>query len=239
MTVRSIRQPWPHVSTRSGTGAPAILEAVSREKKTSSRLGRPPATDSADTRRTILDVARAAFADRGFEVTTNREIATEAGITPAALYHYFPSKLDLFVAVHHDTRERVLARFNDAIDDVLGFVPRLEAILDESHRMNTEDPSLARFLGAVRVDVARHPEFEMALQVDQAALDAFFRSIVDHGVDTGEIDRTRRALVLSFVATTLTGLTTGQSASDRQHALAVEAIKAAVRGDLVARLPQT
>lgn len=210
---------------------------MSRAKKSTSRLGRPPATDSADTRRTILDVARAAFADRGFEVTTNREIATEAGITPAALYHYFPSKLDLFVAVHHDTQERVLARFNEAIGDVSGFVTRFEAILDESHRMNNEDPSLARFLGSVRVDVARHPEFEMAVQVDQAAMDAFFRSIVDHGVETGDVDRSRRALVLSFVATTLTGLTTGQSASDRQHALAVEAIKAAVRGDLVARLP--
>lgn len=211
---------------------------MTRGKKSSSRLGRPPATDSADTRRTILAVARAAFADRGFEVTTNREIASLAGVTPAALYHYFPSKLDLFVAVHHDTQERVLDRFHGAVDGVSGFVPRLEAILDEAHRMNTDDPSFARFLGAVRVDLARHPELDAPLEVDQAAMDAFFRSLVDDGVANGEVDRSRRAQVLSFVATALTGLTTGQSASDRQHALAVDAIKAAVRGDLIARLPQ-
>ena len=55
---------------------------------------------------------------------------------------------------------------------------------------------------------------------------------------SSDLDVGRRAFVLSFVGTILTGLTTGQSASDRQHALAVEAIKAAVRGDLVVRLPQ-
>ena len=53
----------------------------------------------AETRRRILDVARQSFAELGYGGTTNRHIATKAGITTGALYHYFDSKLDLYLAV--------------------------------------------------------------------------------------------------------------------------------------------
>ena len=63
------------------------------------RLGRPSQGDAAETRQRILDEARRAFTTRGYDNTTNREIADGAGITAAAIYHYFPSKVDLYVAV--------------------------------------------------------------------------------------------------------------------------------------------
>ena len=40
------------------------------------RLGRPPDTDSADTRRRILDIARLAFAQRGYGAATNRNLGS-------------------------------------------------------------------------------------------------------------------------------------------------------------------
>ena len=54
-------------------------------KASERRLGRPPDTDSVETRNRILRIARETFAVLGFEMTTNREIATRAGVTPAAL----------------------------------------------------------------------------------------------------------------------------------------------------------
>jgi AcrR family transcriptional regulator len=60
------------------------------------RTGRRPG--SVDTRGRILVAAREAFADRGFEGTTVREVATRAGVDAALVHHYFGSKQRLFVA---------------------------------------------------------------------------------------------------------------------------------------------
>jgi AcrR family transcriptional regulator len=59
------------------------------------RTGRRPGTP--DTREAILTVARRGFASRGFEATSLRAIATEAGVDPALIIHYFGSKSGLFV----------------------------------------------------------------------------------------------------------------------------------------------
>jgi AcrR family transcriptional regulator len=53
---------------------------------------------SAATRRTILEAARRAFASRGYERTTIRAVAAEAGIDASMVMRYFGSKAGLFAA---------------------------------------------------------------------------------------------------------------------------------------------
>jgi AcrR family transcriptional regulator len=60
------------------------------------RRGRRPGAP--DTRATILDAARAAFAEKGFAGTTIRAVAGAAGVDAALVHHYFGSKDDLFLA---------------------------------------------------------------------------------------------------------------------------------------------
>jgi len=79
-------------------------------------LGRPKDTDSAETRQRILEVARGAFASGGYDSSTNRDLAAEVGIAAGALYYYYPSKLDLYLAVHEDVQRRVYGRFNEAAE---------------------------------------------------------------------------------------------------------------------------
>jgi AcrR family transcriptional regulator len=50
------------------------------------------------TRHTILEVARAEFAERGFDKATVRQIASRAGVDPAMIAHHFGSKQQLFLA---------------------------------------------------------------------------------------------------------------------------------------------
>ncbi len=61
------------------------------------RTGRRPG-DPALTRQAILDAARGAFADHGYESTSIRRVASDAGVDPALVHHYFGSKEDLFLA---------------------------------------------------------------------------------------------------------------------------------------------
>ena len=60
------------------------------------RAGRRPG--SPDTRAAVLDAAKSSFADKGFDRTTIRGIATAAGVDAALIHHYFGSKDDLFLA---------------------------------------------------------------------------------------------------------------------------------------------
>lgn len=60
------------------------------------RSGRRPGNQ--DTRQSILEAARAMFAERGFDQASIRAIATEAKVDPALVHHYFGTKDKLFLA---------------------------------------------------------------------------------------------------------------------------------------------
>lgn len=203
------------------------------------RLGRPPATDSGDTKRRILDIAREMFSVHGYEVATNRDIATAAGITSGALYHYFGSKLDLYLAVHEDVQAGVYESFSNATMNLETFTEMFLAVLEVAHDMNENDPSVARFIGAVRVDSQRHPEMAVALSPRSEQREVFFTRLIDVGVKTGEIDEQQRSFALAFLLTILVGLTDAVSGDNAQHKQAIEAIKMVMTGDLLrSRLPQ-
>src|SRR5919204_863212 len=63
---------------------------------TPQRRGRRPGAP--DTRATILEAARASFAESGFAGTTIRRVASAAGVDAALVHHYFGTKDDLFLA---------------------------------------------------------------------------------------------------------------------------------------------
>lgn len=198
------------------------------------RIGRPPATDSAETRQRILDRARIAFATEGFDAATNRSLAEDVGVTAGALYHYFGSKLDLYLAVDADVQRRVYGRINEAVDAADGFFAKFEAVLDVSRQLNAEDPSLASFLGARRTDIRRHPEIRAGVFGEGARERDFFARIVAAGVDDGEILDEHSVFVTEFVLTLLIGLTDGESYNEIVHARAITAIKMVMRGEIFA-----
>ena len=206
---------------------------MARTRTPARRLGRPPATDSLETRQRILDVARAEFAVHGYEVTTNRQIAARVGITTAALYHYFPSKSDLYVAVLAEAEDAVVTRFRSAVEGVENLAEQLSVVLDESHTMNSEDPSLAQLLATFRIDVRRHPEIRAAVEGREQPVATFFTALVDEAVRSGEIESADRRPVLALIAILLVGLSDAMSEDLRAHRLGVDAAKALLVGGLI------
>jgi AcrR family transcriptional regulator len=59
------------------------------------RTGRRPGNPA--TREAILSASRAAFAERGYDAASIRQIATGAGVDPALVHHYFGTKEQLFL----------------------------------------------------------------------------------------------------------------------------------------------
>ncbi len=88
-----------------------------------------PVTDSPDLRERLLDAALACFVRQGIAATSLRDIAAEAGVTPALLHYYFGDKPQLQEVVVQERampafqilRERML-QAGDVADMVAGFV---------------------------------------------------------------------------------------------------------------------
>lgn len=77
----------------------------------------------------ILEAARTAFAQRGFEATTMRDIADTAGIKASNLYRYFDSKDSIMQRILGDFSDRLLAAYRDVISAGSSTVETLDAIL--------------------------------------------------------------------------------------------------------------
>lgn len=122
------------------------------------KLGRPADTDSTDTRERIITCACIKFAYEGFEGTTNKDIAAAAGISSAALYHYFPSKSDLYVAVC----EYISGVFTEVFQRAKESDPRLESrltmLLAENGKIGRTTPSIVGFITGISAVVKKHPE---------------------------------------------------------------------------------
>lgn len=175
-------------------------------------------------------MARQCFAELGYEATTNRTVANEAGITTGAMYHYFDSKLGIYTAVLDDVQERVYHRFGTAERSADTFVEKLRAVFEVAHQLNRSDASLAQFLGASRIDRRRIPELTAALGAGDIQRDGFFEAIVDHGISTGEIRKADRAAMLSYIRAFSIGLTDGLSNDHREHRQALDGFMLVLEG---------
>jgi len=79
------------------------------------------------SREKILATSQRLFARRGFEGVSIRDIAEAVGMTTASLYYHFPSKEEIFVAVHGCSLEAVQREVMDSIAGLKDPWDRLEA----------------------------------------------------------------------------------------------------------------
>ncbi len=97
------------------------------------------------TRRHLLDVARALFVQHGYDATSIELVLERASISRGALYHHFSSKRDLFEAVLDDVEGRLAQATLQAaagLDDPLAMVRAgCHAFLRKAR-----DPDIARIV---------------------------------------------------------------------------------------------
>lgn len=98
------------------------------------------------TRTHILDVALDSFRRQGFESTTMRGIAAEAGVSLGLAYYYFDSKEDLVMAFYERAMEAMAPRLEAVFAANTGFENRVAAIL--TVKLDYFQPSRT-FLGAL------------------------------------------------------------------------------------------
>src|SRR5512143_3545076 len=66
--------------------------------------------DNDERRAQLLALARKAFSDRSYDDVSIDDLAREAKISKGLLYHYFPTKRDLYVAGLREIAEELVQR---------------------------------------------------------------------------------------------------------------------------------
>ncbi|HUQ07241.1 MAG TPA: TetR family transcriptional regulator [Kofleriaceae bacterium] len=147
------------------------------------------------TRQHVLDTALALFRKKGFEATTMRDIAKDAGLALGAAYYHFPSKDALLFAFYdanqaateararaYPTGEPLRARlgrlFHDRLHDVAPNRALLGAIIPR--HANPTDPVSAFSEESAAVRARAVALFDAAIAPE--ALDAETRALVAHAL---------------------------------------------------------
>lgn len=119
-------------------------------------MARTPGTIE-NRRELIIEAAIKVFAEKGFDASSNRDIAKEANITTGLIYHYFKSKNDLLWATIEENPTRQLLR---AIPPEISDLPTHEFL--RSVAMNVlELTKSEKFIRLIRIylsEVLRNPQ---------------------------------------------------------------------------------
>ncbi len=200
------------------------------------KVGRPADADAAETRRRLLREARRRFATDGFDGTTNREISAAVGITSAAIYHYFPSKADLYVATYAEVQEMVFTTLERATSRHERFADRFAALLDALAEIDAEDPYLAGFVIGVASDLRRHPELTDAIREHRVLGRNYLQSLCRDAIARGEVSpAVTESAMYDMLVVMLQGITRfSHSVHDRERLVAVtEGLKQVVAGTIL------
>jgi AcrR family transcriptional regulator len=117
---------------------------------------------SAETRARILDAAMELFRRQGFEETTIREIAAEAGVATGGAYYYFDSKDAIVLAFYDQSQQELEPVIEQALAGGKHLKERLAALLEA--KLKYFEPN-RRLLGAL----AAHADPEHPLSPFSAA----------------------------------------------------------------------
>lgn len=91
------------------------------------RAGRPPTL--AAPRERILEEAARLFAKSGYENSSVADLAAAIGVSKAAIYHYYPTKQDIYDAIIIDVLRGMTAAVSQAVAQAPGHRERLRAFM--------------------------------------------------------------------------------------------------------------
>ena len=105
-----------------------------------------PRRKGEQTRERILDAAEALFAERGFDGTTLRDVASRVGVRNPSLYNHFDSKESLYAAVLERDIGPLLGLLVGFVERGTDAITAGEEIIAAATRLLAERPEVARLV---------------------------------------------------------------------------------------------
>ncbi|NEK59428.1 TetR/AcrR family transcriptional regulator [Geodermatophilus sabuli] len=131
----------------------------------------------------LLDVAVAAFIERGYEATSMDELAARLGITKSAIYHHVPSKGELLRLALDRALDALSAVTEEPGATTGPAIDRLEHVVRGSVRVLTAELPSVTLLLRVRGNSA----VERAALARRRAFDRFVTDLVRAAAEEGDV----------------------------------------------------
>ncbi len=144
----------------------------------------------------LLNTAAELFAEKGFDRTSMRDIASHAGLLPGSVYHHFSSKTALFLTIHQEGFNTIMARVKAAADE--GTDPwdsLVQALSVHIDGMVGDSPPVQRLTGH-SLAMTDHPELRDQIQPYREAYENIIRRLIDDLPLRQDSDRTLLRLTL-------------------------------------------
>lgn len=136
-----------------------------------------------DARRRLVAAAVESFAAKGFHGTTTRDIASGAGMSPAALYVHHRSKEDLLHQISRSGHGETLALVRDAVATSADPREQLLAVVHAFVVHHAEGHTWARIVNYELA--ALSPEHLEEIAAIRRQIEQEMRDVVQRGVDAG------------------------------------------------------
>jgi AcrR family transcriptional regulator len=140
------------------------------------------------------------FARRGYHATTTRDIASGAGMSPAALYVHFPSKAALLFAISRSGHEQTLALVHDVLATNTDPADRMRRFVEVFVAWHARRHTVARVV-QYELQALPEQEYEVVAQL-RRQIERIVGDILADGTATGRFTtadtRTTARAILSL-----------------------------------------
>lgn len=133
----------------------------------------------------LKEAAKKVFLEKGFDGTTTRDIAQEAGMNGALLNYYFRSKEKLFSLVFNELLELNFRGMLQIMNEPISLKEKITGLIDHDFQMFKDNPGLVTFL---QNELHRNPDrFLNAVCLEKKRVIVVFGHQLQQAVETGEV----------------------------------------------------
>lgn len=152
-----------------------------------SKVGRPKGSNKEDMLAKLLPASREIFAEKGYAQTTFKLVGQAVGVSHAALYSYFDSKLALYLATLEHTQSLLLPHYIAGYEQGNTLRERLTLIFQAMAEEHDKDASITGFLAAIPIEMRRHKELDNILNGADNPIFNVLEMLFQQSIDNGEI----------------------------------------------------
>jgi AcrR family transcriptional regulator len=136
--------------------------------------------------RRLMAAAVTSFAERGYHATTTRDIATAAGMSPAALYVHFPAKSAVLFAISRSGHQRMLAMVERVVADDPDPVTTMRTLVEKFVAWHAKRHVVAR---VVQHELAALPPQDYEVVTDlRRRTEQHVRDVITAGASLGRFE---------------------------------------------------
>jgi AcrR family transcriptional regulator len=162
----------------------------------------PRPRDQAARRAQLVEAAAQAVIARGAANARLRDVAEEAGLTPASVLYYYPDLGELLAAVFERGTQTYIVHRRESVEAATGAWQRLLACIHSGVPFPGEAETTSRLLYELLPVTFRPPAANVQQRRFVAEQAALYRQILEEGAGSGEFDLVDEAdfLARGFVA---------------------------------------